>query len=76
VYNNQIQLEKVEAFKKENEAGNAYFFFQQKEIKMLSTLFRMSAEEFQKYWKESLSSQAYLTALQTMKHFSEKEKEE
>lgn len=72
-YNNQIQLQKVDALKKETESGNTYFFFQQKEIKLLSTLFRMSEIEWQKYWKESLSSQEYLTALQMMKFSSAKE---
>lgn len=70
VYNNQIQLEKVESFRKENENGNSYFFFRQKELKLLSSFFRMSEDEFQTYYKESLSHQAFLQAMLQMKFSS------
>lgn len=63
VFNNQIQLEKVEAFKKENADGNTYFFFQQKELKMLSNLFKMSEQEWNQYWQESLLKQEYMKEL-------------
>lgn len=70
VFNNQIQLEKVEAFKRETAAGNTYFFFQQSELKMLSNLFRMSEEEWKEFWNESLNNQAYLKAMSMMKYSS------
>lgn len=63
-YNNQIQLEKVEMFREEVEAGNSYFFFQQSELRMLSTLYRMSEEEWKEYWSESLNNQSYLKAME------------
>ncbi len=72
-FNNQIQLEKVESFKRESSKGNSYFFFRQKEMKMLSNLFKMSEEEWNKYWQESLNNQAYLQALRIMKYSSVKE---
>lgn len=65
-YNNQIQLEKVEMFREEVEAGNSYFFFQQTELKMLSTLYRMSEDEWKEYWNESLNNQSYLKAMEMM----------
>ena len=71
IYNNQIQLEKVEVLKKENAAGNSYFFFQQKELKMLSNLFRMSEGEWLTYWNESILNQEYLKAMTAMKFSSE-----
>lgn len=76
IYNNQIQLEKVEAFKKETASGNTYFFFQQKELKMLSNLFKMSEDEWKRFWEESLSNQAYLQALKMMKFSSTSENKE
>lgn len=57
VYNNQIQMQKVDALRKESEAGNSHFFFQQKELKLLSDSFRMSASELQDLWNESLKEQ-------------------
>lgn len=76
VYNNQIQLEKVDAFKKENEKGNSYFFFQQEELKMLSNLFKMSEEEWNLFWQESLSHQNFLKAFRMMKFSSGSESAE
>lgn len=65
-FNNEIQKQKVESFQKETASGNSYFFFQQTELKMLSSLFSMSEQEWAKYWNESLLKQEYLKAFTKM----------
>jgi len=75
VYNNQIQLEKVDAL--QAETGNPLFFFRQKELKRIYDSYRMSDEEWNKYWTESLQNQQFLKALRMrIASLSEEEKED
>lgn len=60
VYNNEIQMQKVEWFKEETANSNSYFFFQQKELKKLNELWNLSEEEWNKSWEESLIKQKAL----------------
>ena len=52
-YTNAIQLQKVEAFKKEQHTGNLYFFFQQPELKNLSDLLKITQQDVEKLLIES-----------------------
>ncbi|REJ84541.1 MAG: hypothetical protein DWQ44_08925 [Bacteroidetes bacterium] len=56
-FNNQIQLEKVDMFKKELSEGDGRFFFQCEELKNLWSRWKMSESEFQASWRESLQEQ-------------------
>lgn len=60
VYNNEIQMQKVEQFKKEVANSNSYFFFQQKELKRLNVLLSFTEDEWKQYWQESLDKQRAL----------------
>lgn len=60
VFDNDIQLQKVAAFKELTKTGSTYFFFHSEELKKLSHLFNMSEKEWQTYWEESLIKQKAL----------------
>lgn len=60
IFNNQIHLEKVKQFKKEVEAKNAYFFFQEIQLNSPLDFMKFSQAEFLTLWDESLISQASL----------------
>lgn len=47
VFDNEIQMQKVETIKEENKNGAVGFFFQQKELKKLRDLLEMSKEDWQ-----------------------------
>lgn len=59
-FDNDIQLQKVAAFKELTKTGSTYFFFHSQELKKLSTLFNMSESEWKTYWEESLIKQKAL----------------
>lgn len=60
VYNNEIQMQKVEQFKEEVAHSNSYFFFQQRELKRLNDLLNFTEEEWERYWQESQLKQKAL----------------
>ncbi len=62
VYNNEIQMQKVEQFKEEVAHSNSYFFFQQTELKMLNDYMNFTEDEWNKYWAESVIKQQALKA--------------
>ena len=71
-YTNAIQLQKVEAFKKEQHTGNLYFFFQQPELKNLSDLLKITPQDVERLLTESKAELevmheklAYLASLNT-----------
>ncbi len=73
VYNNEIQMQKVEQFKEETASGNSYFFFQQKELKKLNDLWNFTEAEWNKYWEESkIKIQATKEALETFSQTASK----
>ena len=51
VFNNEIQVQKVDQFQKESEAGNTHPFFQAPELRQLNSFLQMSSEE----WVASLN---------------------
>lgn len=53
VFNNEIQMQKVDQFKKEVEQKGAFPFFQVEELKQLNSFLKMSSDEWQAYWNES-----------------------
>lgn len=57
LFDNDIQMEKVKMFKRMTRDGSTYFFFQQTELKSLSTFFDFTPTEWDRYWMESLISQ-------------------
>ena len=59
-YNNEIQMQKVDQFKKEVASKDAYFFFQVKELKMLYEQLNLSKHEWTVFWEESLIKQEAL----------------
>lgn len=60
IYSNEIQMQKVDQFKREVESRGAYPFFQVPELKQLNSFFDLSREEWMAYWRESLISQEAL----------------
>ena len=59
-YNNDIQMQKVEQFKIEIGDGSSYFFFQVPELRQVNSFLKLSLEEWNAYWKESLIQQQVL----------------
>lgn len=59
-FNNAIQIEKVEQFKKETADGKTYDFFLRIGLKKLNDLFNMSEQEWNQFWGESLEQQNLL----------------
>ncbi|MFA9220772.1 MAG: hypothetical protein ACEQSL_06255 [Sediminibacterium sp.] len=59
-FDNDIHLDKIKSFKEMAEKEGAYFFFQKEELKRLSHLHSLSAEEWEIYWEESLIKQELL----------------
>lgn len=59
-FNNEIQLQKVEQFKKEVAAGNSYDFFFKLGLSKLNALMDMSSSEWEKFWQNSLWEQQLL----------------
>lgn len=67
IFSNEIQMQKVEQFMKEVESRGAYPFFQVPELKQLNSFLKMSKEEWEQYWSESIVQQKVLTeALKTI----------
>ena len=60
VYNNEIQMQKVIQFQKEVESRGAYVFFQVPELKQLNSFLRLSKEEWDAFWSESIVQQKVL----------------
>lgn len=60
IFNNEIQMQKVEQFKKECSDGKHYFFFQKPELKKLHEFWKFTEAEWNKYWIESQTQQAIL----------------
>lgn len=61
VFNNEIQLQKVEQFKKEVAAGNSYDFFFKLGLSKLNSLMDMSKAEWEQYWINSQQEQELLS---------------
>lgn len=59
-FDEEIQMQKVEQFKKEVKETGSWFFFHQPELREISNLFSMSEEEWTKYWEISLIKQKSL----------------
>ena len=67
IYANAIQMEKVAQFKLDYERNGAYPFFLMPELKQLNSFLRLSKEELEAYWTESLLQQTVLMeALRTV----------
>jgi len=60
VFSNEIQMQKVDQFKKEVAEKSAYPFFQVPELKQLNSFFNVSKDEWTAYWHESLMQQETL----------------
>jgi len=61
LYNDQIQLEKVEAFKKMTSQGGAYAFFSTlPELANINRSLNLSPEEWEKHWQDSMTEQRRL----------------
>lgn len=66
-YNNEIQMQKVSQFMKEVQERGAYSFFQVPELKQLNSFLKMSKDEWEGYWSESIIQQKVLIeALKTI----------
>jgi len=66
-FNNEIHMQKVIQFQKEVGEGSSYPFFQVPELKQLNSFLKMSKEEWDAFWNESLIQQKVLTeALKTI----------
>ena len=78
VFNQQIHNEKIEEFKKMVNDKGAYFFFQQTELGLVSSLLRLTPHEFTALWensqKELLSLKPILDYIQSVKKSLSKEK--
>lgn len=59
-FNNEIQLQKVSQFKEEVHGKDSFFFFQQKELKILQERLNLSHSEWIAYWEESQIQQQAL----------------
>ncbi len=67
VYSNEIQMQKVEQFKREVGEGSSYPFFQVPELTQLSSYLRMSKDEWDQFWNDSIVQQKVLIeALKTI----------
>ncbi len=60
VYNNDIQKEKVDQFKKEVAESGSYFFFRKPELERLNYLWNLTEGEWNQYWQDSLLKQEML----------------
>lgn len=59
-FNNEIQLQKVEQFKKEVAQGNCYDFFFSIGLSKLNSLMSMSKQEWEQFWISSQQEQQLL----------------
>lgn len=59
-FNNEIQMQKVEQFKKEVAQGNCYDFFFKLGLSKLNALMDMSKNEWEQFWSNSLQEQQLL----------------
>lgn len=67
VYSNEIQMAKVEQFKREVGEGSSYPFFQVPELRQLNSFLKMSKDEWDQFWNESIIQQKVLIeALRTI----------
>lgn len=53
VFNNEIQMQKVDQFQREVKEKGSYPFFQVPELTQLNSFLKMSSEEWERYWTES-----------------------
>jgi len=66
-FNNDIQMQKVEQFKIEIGEGSSYFFFQVPELRQVNSFLKLSMEEWDAFWSESIVQQKVLQeALRTI----------
>lgn len=59
-FNNEIQMQKVEQFKKEVAQGNCYDFFFRLGLSKLNALMDMSKSEWEQFWESSRQEQQLL----------------
>ena len=66
-FNNDIQMQKVEQFKIEIGEGSSYFFFQVPELRQVNSFLKLSMDEWDAFWSESILQQKVLQeALKTI----------
>ena len=66
-YSNDIQMQKVEQFKIEIGEGSSYFFFQVPELRQVNSFLKLSMDEWDAFWSESILQQKVLQeALKTI----------
>jgi len=66
-FSNDIQMQKVEQFKIEIGEGSSYFFFQVPELRQVNSFLKLSMEEWDAFWSESIVQQKVLQeALKTI----------
>ena len=60
LFSNEIQMQKVEQFKQEVAGKDSFFFFQQRELKIVYDRLNLSQAEWTAYWEDSLIKQLAL----------------
>lgn len=67
IFNNQIQLQKVEYFIKESDEGNAAFFLRSQVMSKVFDFSKTTENELMKFWNESRKNQQFLKKFLGMK---------